>query len=203
MKKSKLFIANIVLTCVFALFFMISVAIVLLMRSSFHAVEAMYADYDWYGELYGYGNGGYDNDYGSDFIGDYQKEVYEMPVMKNASVELLGTELLGQTAYDGYQFYSVKISVYNGGSEYLIPDYLDIRCQGVNDDDVYNEFPDTEDEESWDNPFYYANMRILPSCQTGQVELFVQIKDGTKGVSLVLDRSFETGDVQTLEISLE
>ena len=111
MKKSRLFIANIVLACVFVLFFIISLSIVLLMRSSFRVAEEMYANYDWYGELYGY-----DYDYGNDSISDYEKEVYEMPVLKDASVELIGRELLGQTAYEGYQYYSVKVSVYNGGS---------------------------------------------------------------------------------------
>lgn len=200
MKKSRLFIANIVLACVFVLFFIIGLSIVLLMRSSFRVAEEMYANYDWYGELYGYD---YDYDYGNDSISDYEKEVYEMPVLKDASVELIGRELLGQTAYEGYQYYSVKVSVYNGGSEYLIPDYLDIRCEGDSDDDVYHEYPVTGEDEDWGNSFYYANMRVLPSCQTGEVELFVQLKDGLKGFSLVLDRSFQTGDTQTLEIFLE
>ena len=87
--------------------------------------------------------------------------------------------------------------------QYLIPDYLDIRCEGDSDDDVYHEYPVTGEDEDWGNSFYYANMRVLPSCQTGEVELFVQLKDGLKGFSLVLDRSFQTGDTQTLEISLE
>lgn len=205
MKKSRLFIANIVLACVFALFFIISVALVLLMRSSFDIAEELYANYDWYGELYGYGNGGYgyDYDYGEDSPSDYEWEVYEMPVMKNASVKLLGTELSGQTAHEGYQYYSVKISVYNGGSEYLYPEYLNIHCEGVNEEDVYNEYSPAVDEDNWWEPFFSANRKVLPSCQTGEVELFVQIKDGTKKFYLYLDRSLETGDTQTLEISLD
>ena len=196
MKKSGIFIANIVLASVFGVFLMISAFVVIVIKSSFDIAESTYDAFDWSEELYGYGE-----DYGDGFYSDYEREVYELPVIQDAAAELIGTEYQGETAYGGYHYYAVTVAICNGGSEFLVPDYLYLSCEGDNADDVYMEFLDGE--EWLESDLDYANLAVIPSCQTGEVRVIVQVKEGVTDIRLILDRTYETGDVQTWELSLE
>ena len=192
MKKSGIFIANIVLASVFGVFLIISAFVVILIKGSFDIAESTYGAFDWSEDFY---------DYGDDYYSEYDLEVYEFPVIQDAMAERIGTEYQGETAYEGYQYYAVTAVIYNGGSDYLISEYLDFSCEGVNDDDVYMEY---FYEDEWpESDLDYANMAVIPSCQTGETQMIVQVKEGVTDIRLILDRTYETGDVQTWELSLE
>ena len=190
MKKSGIFIANIVLAAVFGVFLLVSAGVVLVMKGSMDVIEHTYEAMDW-NEIYDGGDG----------YSDYLREVYELPVIENAVAEPLGAEYGGESAYEGYQYYRVTVTVYNGGTEYLFADFLDFDCQGGREGDVYVEY--VYEDEWYESDLHYANLPVIPACRTGEVSVILQVKEGVTDLSLILDRTYETGDVQTYSLSLE
>lgn len=193
MKKSGLFIANIVLACVFFVFLIVSVVITFAIKGTFALTESVYKDIDWQEELYG------SDYYEEDFYRDYERDVYELPMLENARVEFVGAEFQGETAYEGYQYYLVTATIYNGGTDYLITEYLDLDVEGIGEDDVYNSYIDLY-EETWDSDFSYSMMDIIPACQTGQAKIMVQVREGVDKFTLIL---YGEDEPQKVEIFLE
>ena len=158
MKKSGIFIANIVLASVFGVFLLVSAGVVLVMKGSMDVIEHTYEAMDW-NEIYDGGDG----------YSDYMREVYELPVIENAVAEPLGAEYGGESAYEGYQYYRVTVTVYNGGTEYLFADLLDFDCQGGREGDVYVEY--VYEDEVVVCPYEQS----LSSCCTHLVALYSSV----------------------------
>lgn len=186
-QRSRFFKANIVLGIIFAAILGIDFGIFRAGREAFNAIEAeleMAAPEDFY--------------WSEDWESDYEAKVYPLPSMEQASVSLIGDEYQGRPAQDGYHFYEVKVLVHNAGTEYLITDYLNIFCEGEAEGDVYMEY-----EGIAEGAFAYTNMEIIPSCQTAEKVMLIQVKDGTEKIMLYLYEDYESKEYQSMELQLK
>lgn len=175
-KRSRFFVANIVLGIIFIIELAIVLAIVFVGKAAFD-------EFEHYGVA----------------TGQYDRDAYELLSVENASVQLLGSKYRGQQAEDGYQYYTVKVMVRNTGTLSAIADYIDIYCEGKEYDDIYMEYDYSEKEDD----FSYSNLELIPSCQTAEVTVVAQIKNGVKDFSLKLCRNMDAEEYQTVDVYLE
>ncbi len=124
-QRSRFFVANIVLGIIFAIFFFISLTVTIVINETLGDVEGIYGDLS---EEYLYDDYSYEND------------VYSLLSIENADAQLIGEEYLGETAYEGYQYYRVEYQIHNAGTIYETLGYLDLDCQGEEDEDAYQEY---------------------------------------------------------------
>lgn len=189
-KRSRFFVANIVLGVIFAVAFLISLMITL-------SVKAVYDGFMLEGGwLLDQVTGSLGTD---DSYSDYDDVSYMLPVIQETSVLPVGPEYQGKEAYDGYQFYLVKLLIHNGGTECVVADYLDLRCEGEDICDVYLDYSIRD----YDSPLAYSDLEVIPSCQTAWVEKFVQVKEGVSRFTLELVQDYDSESVQRVEIDLD
>lgn len=125
---------------------------------------------------------------------EYIDAIYTKLTIVDASIELLGEVYQDKVADIGYQYYSVKAMVQNTGTESQIVDYMHLYCET---DEEYAVF--TEYKEFSDSPLAFSNLNIIPPCQTVEVELLVQVKQGVDKVTLCLAEEFEEEPYQMID----
>lgn len=207
-RKSRLFIANIVLGIVLAVLLCISIAVTVIFHGVFEEAKREYASYDWQ-ELYGgstdYGSWDYEDDWYDDTDWDYESSwdyesvYYTLPSITGASAELLGQEYQDGIAYEGYQYYRVTMQVYNAGTEYLAADYMDFTVEGAEYDDVYMNYEPYGEGGQFD----YRIQKLIPSCQTATVSFVIEVKDGLEDVTLKIFRDYEEEAYATYVLNLK
>lgn len=197
-RKSRLFIANIVLGIVLAVILCISIAVMTMFYGVFREMKQEYEAYSWgyiYDELsednsswdYEY-EWDSDTDWDYESSWDYETVYYSLPSITGASAELIGPEYREEEAFEGYQYYQVTMQVYNAGTEYLPADFLDLSVEGEAYDDVYlyhEPYPETASE------FDYVNQRMIPSCQTATISFVMEVKEGVEDVTLEIFQGYE------------
>lgn len=188
-KKSRLFIANVVLGIVFGVLLCISIIVMVVFHVAFEAVA------DSWDELYDGIESGSDSwNYGDEWESDDSDSwdgdsvYYTLPSITGASAELLGPVYQDSQAMEGYQYYAVTVQVQNAGTDYLISDYMDIQVAAEEYEDIYFYYePYTETN----NEFAYSNLELIPSCQTGTVSFVIEVKDTVEDVTIGIFRDYE------------
>ena len=217
MKKSKLFIANIVLGSVFGVLLCISILSMVTFHFAFEEVEREYESQAWdeyyedildsyagnYDDGWDYGDDwSYDDgwDYGDEDYGSWDDSVYyELPSITGAGAELIGTSYQEQEALEGYQYYQVTMQVYNAGTDYMIVDYMDLVVRGEEDNDVYRyRAPFLE----LNDPFQYSNLELIPSCQTAAVSFVIEVKDTVEDVTIEIYTASEAEEYASYVLNL-
>lgn len=184
-KRSRFFVANIVLGVIFAVVFSISLVITLSVGSVFDEISPGEGWLDAWSDLF-------------DSDDSYDDDVrYTIPVIRETSAQLLGSEYRGKEAYAGYQFCMVKLLIHNAGTKCLSPDYMDIACEGEADDDVYMDYGLYD----YDSPMIYNSREVIPACQTAWVEQLFQVKEGVDHFTLECG-TYDSQTSQRVEVNL-
>lgn len=184
-KRSRFFVANIVLGAIFAVALLISLVITFSVGEVFDQLSPGDGWLDAWTDLFDS-----DDSYGDDVR-------YTLPVVQETSAQLLGSEYQGKEAYAGYQFCMVKLLIHNSGTRCLSPEYLDIACEGEAADDVYMDYSLND----YDNLIIYNNREVIPACQTGWVEQLLQVKEGVDHFTLECS-TYDSQTSQLVEVDL-
>lgn len=184
-KRSRFFVANIVLGAIFAVALLISLVITFSVGEVFDQLSPGDGWLDAWTDLFDS-----DDSYGDDVR-------YTLPVVQETSAQLLGSEYQGKEAYEGYQFCMVKLLIHNAGTRCLSPEYMDFTCEGEAADDVYMDYSFND----YDNLIIYNNREVIPACQTGWVEQLLQVKEGVDHFTLECG-TYDSQTCQRVEIDL-
>ena len=188
--RSRFFVANIVLGIMLAVFVIVDLFIFLIFSRVMYAVDFV-DEMDWNDLLDAYDD--YDYNY------EYVNYRYILVSLEDAYAEKLGTEYDGQMAESGYQFYMIHAMVHNAGTDYTETKYLDLDFYGEEYSDVIWDYMIGD----YDDPFYYTNQEIVPSCQTAEVECLVQVRDGVTELNVELTEDYETNSKDMIIMTLE
>lgn len=216
-KRSRFFVANIVLGCIFGIFLIFSVMLTYIFDAALDELEAeelaniadypveipereggdsYWDDYDW--EYYGWSEGEEDDQDGyEDEDGYHDSNVYTLLSLESIWVEPLGAEYQGISAEEGYQYYALNMMVHNAGTDYALSKFLNMYCEGANYSDVYMEYD--YDPES---PLQYTNMEVIPAGMTGAARVILQVKNGVESVDLYFYNSYEDEEYEIFTIPL-
>lgn len=194
--RSRFFVANIVLGVVVAIIVVIDLFIILSVNSAMRVVDLV-DEMEWSDLL--------DELYEMDEFDEYE-DYYEyvnyryiLVSLEDAYAERLGTEYDGRQAESGYQFYMVHAMVHNAGTNYMETKYLDLDFYGEEYSDVIWDYVIGD----FDDPFYYSNQEIVPSCQTAEVECLIQVQDGVTEFVVELTEDYETNSKDMIILTLE
>lgn len=209
-KKSRLFIANVVLGIVLAVLFCISIAVMAIFHGVFREVKREYESYGWAEPFDDFSDNNsswaYEDSWDSDVDWDYESNwdyesvYYSLPSITGAAAELIGPEYRDGTAFEGYQYYRVTMQVYNAGTEYMTAEYLDLTVEGEEYDDVYLYH---EPYSGMSSEFDYVNQKVIPSCQTATVSFVMEVKEGVEDVTLGIFRDYEDEAYATYVLNLK
>ncbi len=193
-KRSRFFVANIVLGAIFGFCLIICLFVMAIFHEAFRQIDMESIldnmEDEWL----------YDAD-GNRIWNDYESNdsaYYSLPYIESAAASRIGTECQGETVRKGYQFYELTLLVRNGGTAYLISDYLNLTCEGAEDDDVYMKYFFNEEYPV----FYDSNLEIIPSCQTGTARIILEVKEGVREVTLSIypDEDESSFDAITVDL---
>lgn len=220
-KRSKLFVANIVLGIVFGVLLCISIVVMMIFHVAFEEVERQYEAYGWedyYDSIqndsgsWSYDDGDQDYDIwdydewsyddGQDYSDtwDYATVYYTIPSITGASAELIGSTYQEQEAEAGYQFYRLSLQVHNAGTDYMVVNYMDLDVSGEEDTDVYRYY---EPYTDYINDFEYSNLELIPSCQTATVSVVIGVKDTVEDVTIEIQPDYDNMETASYVLNLK
>lgn len=186
--RSRFFVANIVLGIVLAIFVIVDLIIFLIFNRVMYAVDFV-DDMDWSSLIDEYAHEDY----------EYVNYRYSLLTLEDAYARKLGDEYNGQKAKSGYQFYMVHAMVHNAGTDYMNAKYLGLDFYGEEYSDVIWDY----EIGDYDDPFYYTDQEIVPSCQTAEVEYLVQVQDDVTEFAVELTKDYETDSTDMIIVTLE